>query len=240
MKRMRKMKKALLILLSLTLMLSLAGCSSIMGMLGDESDRMSAYVQGYLDMTYKGQFNEDYMKELGLTEEDMQERYENGLKVEAQFFENAIGLIEYPTEESTQRLVDLYARIYSYSDYTVESCTKLESGNYAVEVSFRPIDTMTKLNPEQFDQVFVDVLGEFGVYDEYSLAAMSEEDYIAADGVYAQRIIDLLEQAIPGTGNSEERSVIVQIKDSGDYWEPVQEDIDTIDYYLIDYSSFGY
>ena len=34
MKRMRKMKKALLILLSLTLMLSLAGCSSIMGMLG--------------------------------------------------------------------------------------------------------------------------------------------------------------------------------------------------------------
>lgn len=240
MKRMRKMKKVLMILLSLTLMLSLAGCSSIMGMLGDESDRMSAYVQGYLDMTYKGQFNEDYMEELGLTEADMQERYEGGLRAEAQFFEMAIGYIEYPTEESTQRLMDIYAEIYSYSDYTVESCTKLESGNYAVEVSFRPIDTLTKLSPEQFDQVFVEVLGEFGVYDDAGLAAMSEEDYIAADGVYAQRIMDLLEQAIPGTGNGEERSVIVQIKDSGDYWEPVQEDIDTIDYYLIDYSSFGY
>ena len=240
MKSTGKMKKVLLILLSLTLMLSLTGCGGLWDLLGDESDRIAAYIQGYLDLTYKGQFNEDYMEELDLTEEDMQERYESGLRVEAQFFENAIGYIEYPTEESTSRLMDIYAQIYSYSDYTVESCTKLESGNYAVEVSFRPIDTLTKLNPEQFNQVFVEVLGEFGVYDDEDLANMSEEDYIAADGVYAQRIMDLLEQAIPGTGHGEERSVVVQIKDAGDYWEPVQEDIDTIDYYLIDYSSFGY
>ena len=240
MKRMRKMKKALLILLSLTLMLSLTGCGGLWDLLGDESDRIAAYIQGYLDLTYKGQFNEDYMEELDLTEEDMQERYESGLRAEAQFFENAIGYIEYPTEESTSRLMDIYAQIYSYSDYTVESCTKLESGNYAVEVSFRPIDTLTKLSPEQFDQVFVEVLGEFGVYDDEDLANMSEEDYIAADGVYAQRIMDLLEQAIPGTGHGEERSVVVQIKDAGNIWEPVQSDVDIIDYYLIDYSSFGY
>ena len=240
MKSTGKMKKVLLILLSLALMLSLTGCGGLWDLLGDESDRIAAYIQGYLDLTYKGQFNEDYMEELDLTEEDMQERYESGLRAEAQFFEMAIGYIEYPTEESTSRLMDIYAQIYSYSDYTVESCTKLESGNYAVEVSFRPIDTLTKLNPEQFNQVFVEVLGEFGVYDDEDLANMSEEDYIAADGVYAQRIMDLLEQAIPGTGHGEERSVVVQIKDAGDYWEPVQEDIDTIDYYLIDYSSFGY
>ena len=211
MKSTGKMKKVLLILLSLALMLSLTGCGGLWDLLGDESDRIAAYIQGYLDLTYKGQFNEDYMEELDLTEEDMQERYESGLRAEAQFFENAIGYIEYPTEESTSRLMDIYAQIYSYSDYTVESCTKLESGNYAVEVSFRPIDTLTKLSPEQFDQVFVEVLGEFGVYDDEDLANMSEEDYIAADGVYAQRIIDLLDQAIRGTGNGEERSVIVQI-----------------------------
>ena len=240
MKSTGKMKKVLLILLSLALMLSLTGCGGLWDLLGDESDRIAAYIQGYLDLTYKGQFNEDYMEELDLTEEDMQERYESGLRVEAQFFENAIGYIEYPTEESTSRLMDIYAQIYSYSDYTVESCTKLESGNYAVEVSFRPIDTLTKLNPEQFNQVFVEVLGEFGVYEAEARANMSEEDDIAADGVYAQRRMDLLEQAIPGTGHGEERSVVVQIKDAGDYWEPVQEDIDTIDYYLIDYSSFGY
>lgn len=240
MKRMRKMKKVLLILLSLALMLSLTGCGGLWDLLGDESDRIAAYIQGYLDLTYKGQFNEDYMEELDLTEEDMQERYESGLRAEAQFFEGAIGLIEYPTEESTQRLVDLYARIYSYSDYTVESSTMMESGNYAVEVSFRPIDIMTKFSPEQFNEVFVDVLDEFGVHTEEELAAMSEEDYIKADGIYAQRIMDMVEEAIPGTGHGEERSVVVQIKDAGDYWEPVQEDIDTIDYYLIDYSSFGY
>ncbi len=237
---MKKMKKAALVLFVLALTLSLAGCSAIIGLLGDESDRMSDYVQGYLDLTYKGQFNEEYMDELDLTEEEAKEIYEQGLLVEAQFFEGAIGLIEYPTEESTQRLVDLYARIYSYSDYTVESSTMMESGNYAVEVSFRPIDIMTKFSPEQFNEVFVDVLDEFGVHTEEELAAMSEEDYIKADGIYAQRIMDMVEEAIPGTGNGAERSVVVQIKDTGDYWSPVQEDLDNIDNYLIDYSTFGY
>ena len=84
MKSTGKMKKVLLILLSLALMLSLTGCGGLWDLLGDESDRIAAYIQGYLDLTYKGQFNEDYMEELDLTEEDMQERYESGLRVEAQ------------------------------------------------------------------------------------------------------------------------------------------------------------
>ena len=74
MKSTGKMKKVLLILLSLALMLSLTGCGGLWDLLGDESDRIAAYIQGYLDLTYKGQFNEDYMEELDLTEEDMQER----------------------------------------------------------------------------------------------------------------------------------------------------------------------
>ena len=46
------------------------------------------------------------MEELDLTEEDMQERYESGLRAEAQFFEMAIGYIEYPTEESKMCIRD--------------------------------------------------------------------------------------------------------------------------------------
>ena len=43
---MKKMKKAALVLFVLALTLPFAGCSAIIGLLGDESDRMSDYVPG--------------------------------------------------------------------------------------------------------------------------------------------------------------------------------------------------
>ena len=222
------------------MLFSLAGCGSISLNLGKgEADRMTAYVQGLLDLTYLGKFNEDYLKETDMTEEEAQETYLQGLEVEAQFFETYVAAIEYPTQESTQRLMDLYKEIYQHSKYTVESATKLESGNYAVEVTVSPIDVMTGLTSDDFNQVFMEVLAEFGVTDEAGLAAMSQEDYEQADQMYAQRVMDLVEDAIPTLGYGEEQSLIVQIQDDGDVWTPVTEDFQAIDAIIIDYSSFS-
>ena len=119
----------------------LCGCGSLsLNLGGGEADRMKNYVQGYLDLTYLGQANDDYLQEMDLTEEEAQERYEQGLQVEVEFFENAIGIFDYPTDEITQRLTDLYKEIYSHSDYTVVSANKMDSGNYVVEVTVRPIE----------------------------------------------------------------------------------------------------
>lgn len=218
----------------------LCGCGSISLNLGGEADRMKNYVQGYLDLTYKGQFHEDYLQELELTEEEAQERHDQGIQVEVEFFQDAIGMFDYPTQEITQKLTEMYKEIYSHSEYTVVSSNKLDSGNYVVEVTVCPIDVMTKVTPDDFQAIFEQVLAEQGVTSQAQLDAMSEEDYEKTDQLYAQRVLELLEEKMGNIGNEEEASFTVQITDDGDLWTPSQDDFDAIDTAMIDYSNFGY
>lgn len=218
----------------------LCGCGSLSLNLGGESDRMKNYVQGYLDLTYKGQFNDDYLQEMDLTEEEAQEQYDQGIQVEVEFFQNAIGIFDYPTEEVTQRLTELHKEIYSHSDYTVESSNKMDSGNYVVEVTVRPIDIMTNFTSDDFQAIFEQVLMDMGITTQEQLEAMSEEDYQKADNLYADQVLDLLERELDKVGNGEEESFTVQIEDDGDIWTPSQDDFDAIDLAMIDYSNFGY
>jgi len=218
----------------------LCGCGGLSLNLGGESDRMKNYVQGYLDLTYKGQFNDDYLQEMDLTEEEAQEQYDQGIQVEVEFFQNAIGIFDYPTEEVTQRLTELHKEIYSHSDYTVESSSKMDSGNYVVEVTVRPIDIMTNFTSDDFQAIFEQVLMDMGITTQEQLEAMSEEDYQKADNLYADQVLDLLERELDKVGNGEEESFTVQIEDDGDIWTPSQDDFDAIDLAMIDYSNFGY
>lgn len=222
------------------LAVTLTACGSIDLNLGGQEDRMKSYVQGYLDLTYKGQFNQDYLEEMDLTEAEAQEQYEQGLQVEVEFFESAIGIIEYPTQEVTQRLTQMYQDIYSHSDYTVGAANKLDSGNYAVEVTVRPIDVMTHLTSDDFQAVFDQILSEKGISSQAQLEALTEDEYKEIDGLYAQQIMDLVEEQLANVGHGEAESFTVLIEDDGDIWTPSQEDFDAIDLAMIDYSNFGY
>lgn len=223
------------------LALSLTACGSGLSLnLGNEKERMEGYVQGYLDLTYLGKLNEDYQTEMELTEEEAQERYEEGIQVEVEFFESGVGLIDYPTEEITQRLTELYKEIYSHSDYTVGAATKLDSGNYAVEVTVRPIDIMTKVSSEDFQAIFDQILTQRGITTQEQLEALSEEEYQEIDGEYANQVVELLEAQLPGIGHGEAETFTVQIEDDGDIWTPSQDDFNSIDLAIIDYSNFGY
>lgn len=230
---MKIMKKLAAVCLAGAMVASLAACGA------SEADRMTAFVQGYLDMTYKGQFNEDFLKEWDMTEAEAQEQYEQGLGYEAEFFEG-IAMIEYPSDELHQELVDMYKQIYSHSDYTVGKGDKLSSGNFAVEVTFKPIDIMTKFTPEDFQLVFEEVAAAHGVTDNESLNAMSESDYQALDAEYAAKVVEMVKAELPNIGYGDEKSIVVQIKNGATSYEPVQEDFNKIDDALIDYTSFGY
>ena len=71
---MRK-RNALRVLLCLLLCLGLGGCSMT---------RFSAdvYVSGLLDQTYRGECDETYLALVDLSEEDVQQAYEEGLESE--------------------------------------------------------------------------------------------------------------------------------------------------------------
>lgn len=222
------------------LALSLTACGSISLNLGSEADRMASYVQGQLDMSYLGQYNEDFLQAVQKTEEEAQAQYEQWMETEAEFFIYGVGLIDYPTEEITQRLTELYKEIYSHSDYTVGAATKLDSGNYAVEVTVRPIDLMTKVTSDDFEEIFEQILADRGITTQEQLEALSEEEYQEIDAVYAEKIVDLLEKELPNTGNGEAETFTVQIEDDGNIWTPSQDDFNSIDLAMIDYSNFGY
>lgn len=218
----------------------LSGCGSLSLNIGDESQRMKSYVQGYLDLTYKGQFNEEYLQEMDLTEEEAQEQYEQGIQAEVEFFQNAIAIFDFRYDEVTEKLTELYKKIYSHSDYTVVSSNKLDSGNYVVEVTVRPIDIMTNFTSDDFQAIFETVLADMGVTTQEQLDAMSEEDYQKADQLYAQQVVQMLEEKMGSIGNGEEKSLTVQIEDDGDMWSPSQDDFDAINLAIIDYSTFGF
>lgn len=222
------------------LALSLTACGSISLNLGSEADRMASYVQGQLDMAYRGQYNEDFLQAVQKTEEEAQAQYEQWMETEAEFFIYGVGLIDYPTEEITQRLSELYKEIYSHSDYTVGAATKLASGNYAVEVTVRPMDIMTKVTSDDFEEIFEQILTDRGITTQEQLEALSEEECQEIDALYAQKIVDLVEAQLPTMGYGEAETFTVQIEDDGNIWTPSQDDFNSIDLAMIDYSNFGY
>ncbi len=226
------MKKTIL---AIACALALAGCGGM-----SEEQRLSTYVQGYLDLTYKDQINDDFLEIAGISEEEAEQQYQDGLDVEVQFFIDGIATIEYPTEEIETAIRDMYEEIYSHSSYTVGAASELDSGNYAVEVKVQPIDIMTNFTPEDFQNVFTQVLAERGVTDNFALYSMSEEEYASADQEYANRLVAMIEEKIPSIGYTEEKSLAVQIMDGGDMWEPNQDDFSQLDTWMIDYSTFGY
>lgn len=226
------MKKTIL---AIACALALAGCGGM-----SEEERLSTYVQGYLDLTYKDQINDDFLEIAGISEEEAEQQYQDGLDVEVQFFIDGIATIEYPTEEIETAIRDMYEEIYSHSSYTVGAASELDSGNYAVEVKVQPIDIMTNFTPEDFQNVFTQVLAERGVTDNFALYSMSEEEYASADQEYANRLVAMIEEKIPSIGYTEEKSLAVQIMDGGDTWEPNQDDFSQLDTWMIDYSTFGY
>lgn len=235
---MKAIKRVAALALAAAMALSLAACDSIGGT--SEEERMQAFVQGKLDMLYKGQYNKDYLEEMEMTEEEAASYHNDFCLGEAYFFENYIGSVDVPTEETDQEIADLYKEIYSHCKYTVGKGNKLESGNFAVEVTFEPLDIMTKFTPDDFQLVFEDVLTAHNILDYDTLQALSDEEYAALDAEYTGKVLDMIRAELPNIGYGEEKSVTVQIKDTADYYEPVQDDFDRIDNAIIDYSNFGY
>ena len=213
------------------LALSLTACGSISLNLGSEKSRMEGYVQGYLDLTYLGKLNKDYQTEMELSEEEAQQQYEEGIQVEVEFFESGIGLIDYPTEEITQRLTQLYKEIYSHSDYTVGAATKLDSGNYAVEVTVRPIDLMTKVTSDDFEKIFEQILADRGITTQEQLDAQFQ----AMDEQYAMALMDEVERLIPELTYGTDQVVMLQLKEEDGYYSLVDSGLQKLDEIMIDY-----
>ena len=218
------------LLLAGVMALGLAACSSV------TPEDAETYIQGLLDASYLGQYNQEYMDLADITEEESRtEDYEWNTAAEAEILREYLAIQS--TDASIQKSVDLIKEIYSHSKYSVTGASKLEDGSYAVTVSIQPMDILIRYqNQTDVNEIWMTVLAEHGVMDQAALDAMSDEEYMALEDIYAAAVLDGIQALVPEMGYGPEQSVVLQLQLEGDTYTLVGTDWQHLDSMMIDYS----
>ena len=218
------------LLLAGVMALGLAACGGI------TSDDAEAYIQGLLDASYLGQYNQEYLDLADITEEESRtEDYEWNTAAEAEILREYLAIQS--TDAAVQQSVDLVKEIYSHSRYSVTGASKLEDGSYAVTVSIQPMDILIRYqNQTDVNEIWMTVLAEHGVMDQATLDAMSGEEYMALEDIYAAAVLDGIQALVPEMGYGPEQSVVLQLQLEGDTYTLVDTDWQHLDGMIIDYT----
>lgn len=218
------------LLLAGVMALGLAACGGI------TSDDAEAYIQGLLDASCLGQYNQEYLDLADITEEESRtEDYEWNTAAEAEILREYLAIQS--TDAAVQQSVDLVKEIYSHSRYSVTGASKLEDGSYAVTVSIQPMDILIRYqNQTDVNEIWMTVLAEHGVMDQATLDAMSDEEYMALEDIYAAAVLDGIQALVPEMGYGPEQSVVLQLQLEGDTYTLVDTDWQHLDGMIIDYT----
>lgn len=202
---------------------------------GVTKDDATVYVKGQIDSTYLGQYNEDYLKLMDMTEAEAAEDYEWNLGAEADWFMDFASI--YPSDETKEKVVELYKEIYAKCKYTVQPASKLDNGNFAVEVLVEPMDLMVQFqNTADLDTVWTEVTASGGITSDEQINAMSDAEYEALEARYADKVIALVRGLLPDVGYETEQSCIIQLKlNDENVYEMVGTDWQNLDGMMIDY-----
>ena len=74
------------------------------------------YLRGQISATYRGEFDEAWLEQVDLTEEEAEAAYEAGLDLEYQYFSSFFRFDEtYITDETRQAVKDLLTELYQKS-----------------------------------------------------------------------------------------------------------------------------
>ena len=218
------------LLLAGVMALGLAACSSV------TPEDAETYIQGLLDASYLGQYDPEYLELADITEEEAREEdYEWNTAAEAEILREYLAIQS--TDASIQKSVDLIKEIYSHSKYSVTGASKLEDGSYAVTVSIQPMDILIRYqNQTDVNEIWMTVLAEHGVMDQAALDAMSDEEYMALEDIYAAAVLDGIQALVPEMGYGPEQSVVLQLQLEGDTYTLVDTDWQHLDGMIIDYT----
>lgn len=224
---MKRTKPLLALALAAVMALSLAGCGTLM------TDSVGALVQGNLDELYLGQYNEDFLQLVDITEAEAEQNYLDGLDVEAQFFAQYF-LIENLTDDIKAEIVDLYKEIYSHSRYEVGEATEVDEDTYGVPVTIYPIDIMQSLYEEAGA-----ALDSFNAsYSDEEIASIqSDTDAFAEyDAAWAELIIGMCRDELSALGYMEPEEMVIQVTRGSDgLWTIADNDFQRIDAAIIYY-----
>lgn len=229
---MRKRNRIAAAALVICLLAALTAC----GGGGATEEDATVYVQGELDAAYRGIYSQDYIDLVeDMTQEDAEAMFQDNVKYEAEYLMDFLE-IYYPDDAVTAKAQALITEIYSKSQYTVDKANKLDSGDFAVEVTISPIEIVSLLDSKAISDVWMEALTENGVTTQELYDALSEEEYGAIDVQYGLAILDELEALLPDLTYGEDQSVMLQLKqDEQGYYSLVSTGYQKLDEIMIDY-----
>lgn len=218
---MKRLTRGLLpLLLALCLGIACAGCSG------------SFDASGYVDATLRNIYLDDssaYVELVETTAEEAHESYLEGIETEVQFFYNYMSFeSDYVSEETHQRVLELYKQIYSHTKFEVEEANKAGDG-YTVVVRIYPIDIFETAGDEldAYVTMFVEKV-QNGDYND-----VTDEELEAA---YQDGLLSILEQKTASIGHLDPIEQTVQIKqDTDKLWGMSDEDFQNLDQHIIRY-----
>lgn len=213
-------RRSVLPLLALVLALTCAGCSARFD--------ASRYVNALLNNIYLDN-STDYLEMVDTTAEEAHEAYLDGLETESQVLYGYMSFdTDYISDETHQRVLDLYDTIYSHSKFEVEAANKSGSG-FTVAVRIYPIDIFETTSDEM--NAYVDVFVEKVMNGDY--ADLSDE---ALEAHYQDGLLTILENRVDSIGYLDPIEQTVQIREDADgLWGMSNEDFQNLDTYIIQY-----
>ena len=229
---MRLGKRMLAAGLAAGLLAALAAC----GVGGVTAKDASTYIQGDLDATYKGICSQDYIDLVeDMTEADAEEMYQSNIEWEAENLMYYLA-INFPDDAVTARAQELVKEIYSNAKYTVGNASKMDNGDYAVEVVISPIEVLSLMEDNLWDDHWNEVLSQNGVTAQEQIDAMSDEEYTVLESQYGMLMLDEVEALMSELTYGEDQSVMLQLKkDDEGYYSPVSTGYQKLDEIMIDY-----
>ena len=225
---MKRRNLFLALTLTLALLLPLTACGG-----GMNEDDAICYIQGTLDENYLGKADEEFLKLVDNTAEEIEEIYDESIATEAQFFLDSFVESELPQEEQDrlmEELTAMYRQIYAHSKYTVESASKMDDTTFSVKVTVEPIDIF-HLVADELDNGAADELNSR--YPDQ----MTDEEYLAYEVEWVELFMDLTYEKLPELGYLEPSSILVQVAlGDDDYWSIPDDDFWAMDALIIDYN----
>jgi len=222
-------KRVSALVLAAALLLGLAGC-------GSNAKNATTFIQGELDSAYKGTYTQEYLDLVeGMTEADVEERYDYWTEAEAEYLLGYLD-VNYYNDEVSERAQEVIKAIYNQSKYTVGEGEPLKTGDIAAEVTVSPIELLHLLEDSVYQEVWDDVVARAGIASDTDFEAMDDESYTELESEYGMILLDKLEALIPRMTYGKDQNVLLQLKkdDDGLY---VLEDagFQKVDEMVIDY-----
>ena len=202
---MKKIKSLVLLALCLCMVLSAAGCGASKELVqqiattlsGDlDSGTAQLLVQNDLDSLYHNAPSDEYLTLVGITREEVEQGYWDGISAEIEFFASYFSIVEMP-EDLHARLEAFYDAVYAKSSYTVGEPVRNENGSYTVPVTVQPIDIMSAIIDTVLENMEV-----LNAYTQEDIDAMSDEEYAQYETQWTEIVVEAAEANLENPGLS--------------------------------------